>query len=106
MCSSGEAFNSQLFNKRIRDRFFADVAPMEEANSAMARVSAYVSILADANMTFELINLQNCILECTGVVEWNGENWGKQHSEKVRKLMEQLQLTYMGFFIKLGKSLQ
>ncbi len=106
MCSSGEPFNSQLFNKLIRDKFFADVEPMEEANSAMARVSAYVSILADANMTLELINLQNCILECTGVIEWNGENWGDEHTEKVRKLMEQLQLTYMGLFIKLGKSLQ
>jgi len=106
MCSSGDQFNSQLFDKLIRDKFFADVEPMEEANSAMARVSAYVNILADANMTLELVNLQNCILECTGVVEWNGDNWGKDHSEKVRKLMEQLQLNYMGLFIKLGKSLQ
>ena len=65
-----------------------------------------MSILADANMTLELINLQNCILECTGVVEWDDVNWGAEHTEKVRKLMEQLQLTYMGLFIKLGKSLQ
>lgn len=106
MCSSGDDFNKPLFEKHIRDRFFADVKPQDEANSAMARVSAYVSILADANMTVELITLQSCILECTGVVEWDGNNWGEEHTEKVGKLMEQLQLSYMGLFIKLGKSLQ
>lgn len=106
MCSSGEPFNKPLFNQLIRDRFFADVKPQDEANSAMARVSAYVSILADTNMTLELISLQNCILECTGVVEWDDVNWGTEHTVKVKKLMEQLQLTYMGLFIKLGKSLQ
>ena len=106
MCSLGEPFNQQLFDTLIRDEFFADVKPLDEANSAMARVSAYVSILADANMTLELINLQNCILECTGVIEWDDKNWGEEHTEKVKKLMDQLQLTYMGLFIKLGKSLK
>jgi hypothetical protein len=106
MCSSEEPFNKQLFDELIKDRFFADVQLVDEANSAMARVSAYVSILADENMTIDLINMQNCILECTGVVEWNDQNWGVEHTGNVKKLMEKLQLTYMGLFIKLGKSLQ
>ena len=106
MCSSGQSFNKSLFDQLIRDRFFADVKPQDEANSALARVSAYVSILADVNMTFELINLQNCILECTGVVEWDDKNWGDDHTERVKELMDQLQLNYIGLFIKLGKSLQ
>ena len=106
MCGSGEPFDKSLFDRLIRDRFFVDVKPQDEANSALARISAYVSILADANMTSELINLQNCILECTGVVERDDKNWGADHTERVGKLMEQLQLNYMGLFIKLGKSLQ
>ena len=106
MCSSGDSFNKKLFDEMIRDRFFADVKLQDEADSALARVSAYVSILADANMSMELIKLQNCISACTGVVEWDGTNWGDEHSEKVRKLMEEIQLTYMALFIKLGKSIQ
>ncbi|OOF01654.1 hypothetical protein BZG79_15155, partial [Salinivibrio sp. MA427] len=81
MCSSGDSFNKQLFDQRIRDRFFADVKLQDEADSALARVSAYVSILADANMSMELIKLQNCISVCTGIVEWDDTNWGEEHSE-------------------------
>ena len=106
MCSSGDSFNKKLFDQMIRDRFFADVNLQVEADSALARVSAYVSILADANMSMELIKLQNCISACTGVVEWDDTNWGDKHSEKVRKLMEEIQFTYMALFIKLGKSIQ
>ncbi|HCG6558196.1 hypothetical protein [Vibrio alginolyticus] len=106
MCSSGDSFNKKLFDQMIRDRFFADVKLQVEADSALARVSAYVSILADANMSMELIKLQNCISACTGVVEWDDTNWGDKHSEKVRKLMEEIQFTYMALFIKLGKSIQ
>ncbi|MEH0802611.1 hypothetical protein H4F28_08320 [Vibrio alginolyticus] len=106
MCSSGDSFNQKLFDQMIRDRFFADVKLQVEADSALARVSAYVSILADANMSMELIKLQNCISACTGVVEWDDTNWGDKHSEKVRKLMEEIQFTYMALFIKLGKSIQ
>ncbi|MBE8573532.1 MULTISPECIES: hypothetical protein [unclassified Vibrio] len=58
MCSSGDSFNKKLFDQMIRDRFFADVKLQVEADSALARVSAYVSILADANMSMELIKLQ------------------------------------------------
>jgi len=106
MCSSGDYFNKQLFNEMIRDRFFADVKLQDEADSALARVSAYVNILADANMSMELIKLQNCISACTDVVEWNDINWGNEHSEKVKGLMDEIQLTYMALFIKLGKSIQ
>ena len=106
MCSSGDSFNKKLFDQMIRDRFFADVKLQVEADSALARVSAYVSILADANMSMELIKLQNCISACTGVVEWDDTNWGDKHSEKVRKLIEEIQFTYMALFIKLGKSIQ
>lgn len=106
MCSSGDSFNKKLFDQMIRDRFFADVNLQVEADSALARVSAYVSILADANMSMELIKLQNCISACTGVVEWDDTNWGDKHSEKVRKLIEEIQFTYMALFIKLGKSIQ
>lgn len=106
MCSSGEPFNNELFNKMIGDRFFADIKLQEQADSALARVSAYVSILADANMSMELIKLQNYISDCTSVVEWDDKNWGETHSEKVKKLMEEIQLSYMGLFIKLGKSIQ
>lgn len=106
MCSCGDSFNKPLFDQMIRDRFFVDVELQERADSALARVSAYVSILADANMSMDLIKLQNCISECTGVVEWNDTNWGDEHSEEVRKLMEEIQLTYMALFIKLGKSIQ
>ena len=106
MCSSGDSFNKKLFDQMIRDRFFADVKLQVEADSALARVSAYVSILADANMSMELIKLQNCISACTGVAEWDDTNWGDKHSEKVRKLMEEIQFTYMALFIKLGKSIQ
>ena len=106
MCSSSEPFNKALFDKMIRDRFFLDIKLQEQADSALARVSAYVSILADANMSMELIKLQNCISECTGVVEWDDKNWGIQHSEKVENLMKEIQLSYMGLFVKLGKSIR
>jgi hypothetical protein len=106
MCSSDEPFDKPLFDKLIKDRFFLDVQPMDEANSALARVSAYVSILADATMSLEYISLHNCILECTGVVEWDDQNWGIDHTNEVRILMDKLQLTYMGLFIRLGKSLK
>ena len=106
MCSSGEPFKKELFDKMIRDKFFVDIEPQIQADSALARVSAYVSILADADMTMELFKLQTCIADCAGVVEWDGENRGDEHSEKVKKLMNEIQISYMALFIKLGKSIQ
>lgn len=106
MCSCGETFKKPLFDQMIRDRFFADIKLQDQADSALARVSAYVCILADANMTVELFKLQNCISECIGAVEWHDNNWGEEHSEKVRNLMDEIQISYMSLFIKLGKSIQ
>ena len=90
----------------IRDKFFVDIEPQVQADSTLARVSACVSILADADMTMELFKLQTCIADCAGVVEWDGENRGDEHSEKVKKLMNEIQISYMALFIKLGKSIQ
>jgi hypothetical protein len=57
LCSSGDPFNKQMFDKVIRDRFFSDLNSPDDANSAMARVFAYANILADADISFELYSL-------------------------------------------------
>jgi hypothetical protein len=107
ICGFGEPFNEGKFNTLIKDRFFStgQLENQLETERSLSRASAYISIIADMNISVEMINLRKVICDCNGVVEWDGENWGRSHTQKVTELMQELQIVYLALFVKLGKSL-
>jgi hypothetical protein len=107
ICAFDESFNKNKFNTFIRDRFFSTgkLETQLETERSLSRASAYISIIADKNISEEMINLQNAIFECNRVIEWDGGNWGESHTKEVNDLMQSLQVVYLALFVKLGKSL-
>jgi hypothetical protein len=107
ICGFKEPFNQVKFNTVIRDRFFStdQLEVQLETERSLSRASAYISIIADMNISVEMINLQKVIRDCNGVIEWDGKKWGESHTQKVTYLMQELQMVYLALFVKLGKSL-
>lgn len=108
LCGFEEGFNEAKFNTFIRDRFFnaGQLETQVETERALSRASAYVSIIADMNISVEMVNLQNAICECNEIVQWDGDSWGEEHTREVKGLMQKLQMAYLALFVKLGKSLE
>ncbi|HHF0540041.1 hypothetical protein, partial [Vibrio alginolyticus] len=108
LCAYDEPFNQEKFRILIQDRFFNvdDLDKQSENDRAFTCVLAYTSLISDANISVEVLKLQDAISQCVMVVEWDGENWGEEHTQKVNNLMSNLQASYMKLFISLGKSLE
>jgi hypothetical protein len=107
ICSSKAPFDKNTFDLLIKNRFFnIDEYEFEvEIQRGLSRASAYISLIADFDISEEMINLENAMNSSISVVEFDDTNWNEGHSKKVLKIMQDLQGAYTLLFIKIGSSL-